>query len=140
MPKDDDTPWYAAGLRFACTKCGNCCTGEPGYVWVDDAEIDALADFRNEPREQIVAMYTKIGPRGPTLREKPNNDCVFYDRVTGCTVYSVRPRQCRTWPFWDSNVATPEDWERTEGTCPGSGEGELIPVEEITRRLKVIKM
>ena len=58
----------------------------------------------------------------------------------GCTIYPVRPPQCRTWPFWDSNVATPEDWERTRGVCPGSGQGEVIPVEEISRRLKVIKM
>ena len=28
-------PWYRDGLRFACTRCGACCTGAPGYVWVD---------------------------------------------------------------------------------------------------------
>ena len=36
-------PWYADGLRFACTGCGDCCGGGPGYVWVNQAEIDALA-------------------------------------------------------------------------------------------------
>ena len=75
-----------------------------------------------------------------TLREKGNNDCVFYDRKKGCTVYPVRPAQCRTWPFWESNVETPEDWERTKRVCPGSGHGELIPAEEITRRVRVIKI
>ena len=39
-------PWYADGLRFACTQCGNCCTGEPGFVWVNDAEIAAIAEVR----------------------------------------------------------------------------------------------
>ena len=38
------------------------------------------------------------------------------------------------------NVKTPEDWERTCEVCPGSGHGDLIPAEEITRRLKVIKL
>ena len=26
-------PWYRDGLRFQCTQCGNCCTGDPGVVW-----------------------------------------------------------------------------------------------------------
>ncbi|MCH7752933.1 MAG: YkgJ family cysteine cluster protein, partial [Planctomycetes bacterium] len=40
---DNGQPWYQDGLRFKCTGCGNCCTGSPGYVWVNQAEINALA-------------------------------------------------------------------------------------------------
>ena len=36
-------PWYADGLRFACTRCGNCCTGPPGAVWINEAEARQLA-------------------------------------------------------------------------------------------------
>ena len=127
-------PWYKDGLRFRCTRCGKCCTGEPGYVWVNEAEL------RGESVEQVTALYTRLASRGRTLREKANGDCVFFDRQAGCTVYEVRPRQCRTWPFWESNVATPETWKHTCEICPGSGRGELISAEEITRRLKVIRM
>ncbi|MGO9511534.1 MAG: YkgJ family cysteine cluster protein [Mycobacterium sp.] len=67
-------------------------------------------------------------------------DCVFYDKEAGCTIYSVRPRQCRTWPFWQSNVGNPEAWEETCRVCPGSGQGELISAEEITQRVKVIRI
>lgn len=137
---DDNQPWYADGLHFTCTMCGKCCTGEPGYVWVTDEELRAIAAFRNEPVEEVTALYTRKAKGRRTLREKANGDCVFYDRQAGCTVYPVRPPQCRTWPFWASNVESPEAWERTEGLCPGSGQGELIPAEEITRRVKVIKM
>ncbi|MFO0801951.1 MAG: YkgJ family cysteine cluster protein [Gemmataceae bacterium] len=133
-------PWYADGLRFTCTQCGDCCTGEPGFVWVTDDEIAAIAEFRKEPVGEVTQLYTRRSKGRRTLKEKANGDCVFFERGRGCTVYPVRPPQCRTWPFWESNIATPEDWERTERNCPGSGEGELIPVEEITRRLKVIKM
>lgn len=133
-------PWYADGLRFTCTQCGDCCTGEPGFVWVTDEEIAAIAEFRKEPVGEVTQLYTRRSKGRRTLKEKANGDCVFFKHGRGCTIYSVRPPQCRTWPFWESNIATPEDWERTERNCPGSGEGELIPVEEITRRLKVIKM
>ncbi len=132
--------WYQDGLRFRCTRCGHCCTGAPGYVWVDDAEIGALAQYRGETVEEVAARYVRQVGHRRSLREKANGDCVFYDRVQGCTVYPVRPRQCRTWPFWESNVVTPEAWERTCEICPGSGQGELISAEEITRRLNVIRL
>lgn len=133
-------PWYEDGLRFECTRCGNCCTGAPGFVWVDDEEIEAIAGARGVTVEELAAMYTRWAHRGRSLREKPNGDCVFYDQSEGCTIYSVRPRQCRTWPFWESNVMTPKAWERTKKVCPGAGHGELIPVEEITRRLREIDL
>jgi len=127
-------PWYRDGLRFTCTMCGDCCTGEPGFVWVDEDDLAALAAYRQESVEEVRGLYTRWTSRGRTLREKPNGDCIFYDRRKGCTVYPVRPPQCRTWPFWESNVATPEDWEHTCSVCPGSGQGELISTEEITQR------
>ena len=133
-------PWYQDGLQFTCTRCGNCCTGEPGFVWVNDEEMAAIAKFRGEPIEEVSRLYAWPASRGYSLREKANGDCVFYDSAKGCTIYSVRPRQCRTWPFWETNVATPETWQDTQRVCPGAGRGELISAEEITRRLKVIKL
>ena len=140
MPNESEEPWYQDGLRFTCTQCGKCCTGEPGTVWVDEDELTKLAAFRGEPLREFVPLYTRKSRGKVTLREKANGDCVFYEAGRGCTVYPVRPKQCRTWPFWESNLESPEKWERTESICPGSGEGELIPVEEIVRRMKAVKM
>ena len=133
-------PWFKDGLRFRCTRCGNCCTGAPGFVWVDDGELAAIAEFRGESVEEVTGRYTRLAKSGRTLREKDNGDCVFYDRKAGCTIYPVRPRQCRTWPFWESNVASPEAWQRTCEVCPGSGKGDLISAEEILARVKVIRL
>jgi len=137
---DAAIPWYHAGLNFTCTQCGKCCTGDPGYVWLDDDEITRIAAALGEKRHEFVGVFTRPARGKVTLREKLDGDCVLYDKARGCTVYGVRPKQCRTWPFWESNLRTPEDWERTERVCPGSGEGELIPVEEIVKRLKAVKM
>jgi Fe-S-cluster containining protein len=133
-------PWYKDGLRFRCTRCGDCCTGEPGNVWVSDEEIAAIAEFRGETVEEVRGLYTRQGHRGRSLREKEHGDCIFFDRGAGCTIYPARPRQCRTWPFWESNVANPAAWQHTCAVCPGSGQGELISAEEITRRIKVIRL
>jgi Fe-S-cluster containining protein len=140
MNQPTPEPWYADGLAFRCTRCGNCCRGAPGYVWVTPEEVQALAQYRGENLDDFEGLYTRAVGNRRTLREKANGDCVFWDREDGCTVYPVRPRQCRTWPFWESNVATPADWEETCQACPGAGQGELIPVEEITRRIKVIRL
>jgi Fe-S-cluster containining protein len=137
---DEHVPWYRRGLAFQCTRCGHCCTGAPGFVWVDHAEMDAIAAFLGEDRAEFTAVRTRQLPRGRSLRERANGDCVFYDAEAGCTIYPVRPRQCRTWPFWESNLASPEAWEETCRICPGSGHGELVPAEEITRRMKVIRL
>jgi Fe-S-cluster containining protein len=133
-------PWYKNGLRFTCTQCGHCCTGAPGYVWVTDDEVAAIARFREESVESVTAIYTrKVEPRR-SLREKNNGDCIFYDKKKGCTVYPARPAQCRTWPFWNSNLESTADWKRTCASCPGSGQGELISAEEIAKRLNEVRI
>src|SRR4051794_30599478 len=119
------TPWYRDGLRFACTRCGACCTGAPGYVWVDAEEIARLAAFRGLPIDEFSrAFVRRVGDRY-SLIEKPGGDCVFWDRSAGCTVYPERPVQCRTWPFWTQNIETSADWKSTMRACPGSGQGPL---------------
>jgi Fe-S-cluster containining protein len=133
-------PWYRDGLRFRCTQCGHCCTGAPGFVWVNDAELADIAAQLDAPVAEVRDRFSRAVGDKRSLRERPNGDCVFYDRAKGCTVYAARPRQCRTWPFWEHNVRTPEAWEETCNVCPGSGRGDLIPAEEITRRIRVIRL
>lgn len=136
-----DQPWYRDGLKFTCSGCGDCCTGEPGYVWVNKQEIADLAALIEMTVEQFEDHYTrKIGIRR-SLKEFPNGDCVFFNTETRkCNVYSARPRQCRTWPFWDSNLKTPEAWEATCESCPGSGRGKLHQLESIEEQRSLMKI
>jgi uncharacterized protein len=137
-----DKPWYQDGLRFECTQCGNCCTGAPGYVWVNAEEIRAIASARGfDDIELFEQQYVrKVGIR-KSLREFPNGDCAFFDpHARNCTVYHARPRQCRTWPFWDSNVRTPMAWKEVCEICPGSGTGRLYSLEGIESQRQVIRI
>src|SRR5437868_1721908 len=128
---ETEAPWYREGLAFSCTRCGACCTGAPGYVWVSHEEIARLAQFRAESIDEFSARFVRrVGDRY-SLIERPGGDCVFWDAQAGCTVYPARPVQCQTWPFWPENVESPEDWAAIKQVCPGSGRGRLYSAGEI---------
>jgi len=129
-------PWYHAGLRFGCQSCGNCCTGEPGYVWVVQSEIQQLAELLSLDVAQFEVLFVRSVGRRKSLIEMPNGDCVFLQRPSmRCKVYAARPLQCRTWPFWSSNLRTPEDWAKTAQRCPGTDRGRLYSLKEIDAAL-----
>jgi len=141
MPNQTAEPWYKDGLRFKCTGCGDCCSGGPGFVWVNKAEIAALAEEVGLNEAEFESRYVReIGVR-KSLVELDNFDCVFLDGKTRkCTVYNARPRQCRTWPFWDSTVRSPESWAYTCEVCPGSGKGKLYQLEHIETQKAIIRI
>ncbi len=122
-------PWYREGLSFSCTRCGDCCTGAPGYVWVEPTEIDALAKHLGLSVDNFGERYLRKVGRRYSLIEKPGGDCVFFDK--GCSVYPARPTQCRTFPFWRSNLKSERAWDELADECPGIGQGKLFPVEEL---------
>ena len=94
-------------------------------------EVAALAEFSGLTVDQFGKRYVRRIGRRYSLKEKKNNDCVFYDR--GCTVYPARPQQCRTFPFWPANLKTRGAWEEVAHDCPGVGKGKLYPLEAIRR-------
>ena len=136
-----DLPWYQDGLRFTCTQCGDCCGGAPGHVWVNNEEIAALAAALGQSVAEFESVYVRqVGIR-KSLKERENYDCVLLDQETRkCTVYGSRPRQCRTWPFWDSNLKSPRDWQHACSVCPGSGQGKLHTIEHIEAQRKIVKV
>ena len=135
-----EKPWYADGLTFTCTQCGNCCTGGPGFVWISDVEIDRLAEHLKLPRKTVLEKYCrKIGNK-ISLKEfrSPAGlyDCVFLKEIPVetkgdkskvkqtrriCDIYPVRPLQCRTFPFWDGILEERGNLERDRETLPGIG-------------------
>ena len=138
IPKD---VWYAGGLRFQCTQCGDCCSGSEGYVWVNQQEIDGMAAKVGMEPAAFEATYVKrVGVRR-SLKERANGDCVLLDEKTRkCTAYEERPRQCKTWPFWDSNIRSPEAWAEAAEACPGCNKGNLVPLDSIVEQASRIRI
>jgi Fe-S-cluster containining protein len=52
-------------------------------------------------------------------------------RRARCRVYPVRPRQCRTWPFWAENLRRHVWYGEVRKRCPGVGKGRRYGAEEI---------
>ena len=133
--------WYKGGLRFTCTQCGNCCTGAPGYVWVSREEIRRIARFLGRNDEWLPADQLRRVGFKYSLTERANSDCVFLvsagDRKRTCSIYPVRPLQCRTWPFWSENLKSSDAWNRAALLCPGMNVGKhysFVAVEELRVR------
>jgi Fe-S-cluster containining protein len=125
-------PWYQGGLCFSCTQCGNCCTGSPGVVWVDEEEIEQIARHLGKPVGEVRLFHVRKVAGRESLTEFANGDCTFFDsRTRRCTIYPARPQQCRTWPFWKSNLESSEQWGEVQQTCPGAGNGAFFTLEEI---------
>ncbi len=133
-------PWYADGLPFACTQCGNCCSGAPGFVWVSDAEIQALAASLDLSVADFEKRHTRKDGARRSLRERPDGDCEFLLRDPGgrtrCRVHAARPVQCRTWPFWASNLHSQRAWSNTARGCPGMNRGAHHPLPVIQAALR----
>ena len=100
------------GFNFAfdpkgCNTCaGNCCIGESGYIWINQKEIQSLALHLNLSIDNLKFRYlNKIGYKY-SIKEvqlaSNNFACCFFNlEKRQCSVYDVRPVQCRTFPFWD---------------------------------------
>ena len=124
--------WYRDGLRFECTQCGACCSGDPGYVWVDEQEVAAMAREMGLEKDAFERKFVRQVGSQKSLIEYPDGDCILLDpRTRKCTVYEARPIQCRTWPFWDSTLRKKKDWRETCEVCPGAGSGRLYTWDEI---------
>ena len=128
--------WYAAGLHFECFKCGRCCSGpSEGYIWVTGPEIKLIAEFLDRSVNEIKKQFLKrVGLRTTIIEDAGTRDCVFLKyQKTGksCSIYPVRPAQCRTWPFWSSNLARPNDWNMAARKCPGINRGKYHSPEQI---------
>lgn len=136
---DASTPWYDPGLSFKCTQCGNCCTGPSGFVWFNDDEAKAIADYLQMDEKAFRRKFARRKFGRWTLDEvkaQHGYDCVFLRRDAEgkamCSIYPVRPQQCRTWPFWPENLASKEAWDQAAQRCPGMKQGgQFVPVEKI---------
>ncbi len=107
-------------LYFKCKACGRCCTGSPGFVWLAEEEIAQIAEFLKISVSLFMRRYTRLVMNRYSLTELSKNyDCVFL-KEGKCQIYSVRPKQCKTFPWWVENLKSEEAWLELQNRCPGT--------------------
>lgn len=130
------SPWYRDGLHFACTRCGKCCAGAHGLAWVTAAELTDVAVVLGTTFDDVLRKHVWLFGDAYAIKKRPaTNACVFL-ADNRCAIYEVRPRQCRTFPFWQSTLATPLAWRAAAGACEGiNRSAPLVPLDEIDAHL-----
>jgi Fe-S-cluster containining protein len=133
-------PFYACGLKFSCKRCSSCCRYEAGFVFLSEKDMEKLIVRLKMDRNAFIKKYCRWvqdvnGKEVLSLKEKSNSDCILWDSI--CTVYTARPLQCRTFPFWKSIVSSARAWAVAASGCPGMNHGETHPEKAIKKCLEM---
>lgn len=130
--------WWEDGVRFECQGSGQCCVsrGEYGYVFLTLEDRQRLAKQLRIPTAEFTRKYCQNLKGAFHLIEEPDRpECMFL-KGNRCSVYSARPSQCRTWPFWP-DVLSVKAWKKEVASyCPGVGKGPLIPADVIRKNMR----
>jgi len=130
-------PWYRDGLRFECQpSCGACCSNHDDYsfVYLENDDPARIAAHLGLDADEFLRRYTEVDDGHIVLRmDQPA--CPFLDG-TRCTIYDVRPRQCRTFPFWPETLRTRAAWRKLRRFCPGIDTGPRHGLLAIQERLQ----
>lgn len=131
--------FYKNGLCFSCQRCLYCCSTEPGYVFLSAKDIENGAKALGIGESEFVNIYCRYVDYGYysmiSLKERSNYDCIFLTDK-GCAIYSGRPVQCRTYPFWKNIMESESAWNDEAKSCPGIGKGDRISADYIEACLK----
>lgn len=135
--------WFKEGLKFGCTECGKCCSGLPGYVWVSEQEVENIANsLQISPKEFIKKYVRQVNGAMSLLEYRDMEDhnqfaCVFL-KDKKCSIYSERPMQCRTFPWWPGNLHSKKGWLEAAKECEGINhpDAPIVPYEKIMEQLK----
>lgn len=99
----------------------------------------AIAEYLHLPLDKFKRTFTRQKDNRYALIERRlaenNNPCIFL-KDNKCQVYPVRPKQCRTFPWWKENLNTRESWELAAKSCEGiSEDAPLVPFGTINDAL-----
>ena len=103
-------------------------------MYVAPEEITAIADYLGRSRQDLMKETLYPFRDSYSIAEDEQGNCLMYDQ--GCRIYPVRPRQCRTYPFWLTNLRSRYAWKETAAECPGIGRGPLYSREAILEVLE----
>ncbi|MBN1232387.1 MAG: YkgJ family cysteine cluster protein [Candidatus Coatesbacteria bacterium] len=120
-------------LRFRCIQCGACCRVEDGMVYITAIDEKSIAKHLSLPLFKFRRKYVTTDPEyfnKKCLKNEDDGNCPFFVE-NKCSIYEVRPLQCRSFPFWPEFMKEENGIKKLLELCPGFGKGKLYSKEEI---------
>ncbi|MCF8092424.1 MAG: YkgJ family cysteine cluster protein [Desulfotignum sp.] len=115
---------------FECRLCGQCCTGFGG-TYVTPEDIWRISKYIAANPDTFVSCYCDMTGNGPVLTQGADERCIFFNRQKQCTIHPVKPRMCKAWPFLETILRHPENWDAMASACPGITPS--IPSQDLKR-------
>lgn len=124
------------GLRFECQPgCTKCCD-QQGFVYLTGGDLERIAQYLRMTAREFEKRFVYRTKHLLRLRVPRERQCEFLGEG-GCSIHSVKPVQCRVFPFWPELVDSKEakrEWKKTARWCPGIGKGDLVQIETAQER------
>jgi uncharacterized protein len=126
------------GLRFACQAgCTNCCT-QKGYVYLSEDDLVRIAAHLEIETAAFEIRYIYRTKRLMRFRVAGTGLCPFL-QADGCAIHTVKPTQCRIFPFWPELVESRREWLKAAHYCPGIGVGPVTQIQEARRQAEEMR-
>lgn len=121
---------------FKCQQCGACCKGYGG-TYVTQKNINEIAAYINFDPDKFISTYCDKSGSKYVLTLGSDGYCIFFNKTEQCTIHPVKPYMCRAWPFIQSIIDYPENWNIMANSCPGMTKE--IPHKNLVQIVKIEK-
>ena len=129
--------FFKKGIKFKCQGSSNCCVsrGSYGFVYLSKKDLIKISKYLNLSINLFKKKYCEYSDGYLHLKEiNINGNCQFLENKK-CSIYTARPMQCRTWPFWKENMNIKKWNKEIINFCPGIGKGRLISSSMIQKTI-----
>jgi Fe-S-cluster containining protein len=140
---------FRRGVRFQCTRCGECCTRLRGNVPLSSTDVRRISRQLGLSIRSFVDAYglhvvdrVHVGGRvldipSIELRVPRSGTCVFLDEERRCAIQDVKPSVCDRTPFVGYVAeGSARAWREASSYCPGIGVGKRYTPSRIGRLLQ----
>ena len=103
---------------FTCQKCGECCRGYGG-TFVSTKDIEAISRYLKIDSRRFIAEFCQFSGGKAVLAQAKDGYCVLWNQHKQCAIHPVKPEMCKKWPFIESLLVDPKNWQAMASACPG---------------------
>jgi Fe-S-cluster containining protein len=133
--------WWSNGVRFGCQpQCGKCCDQPGGVVFLTKSDVNRMANFHDLSFDEFITQHCTRSMNGRVILKSNEKSgvCIFLNETKQCSIYSVRPQQCKAFPWWAENLRSEHKWIETKMLCPGIDADDAIIIDGKTIRMHVL--